>query len=323
MTRVWTYQEIKLATNAVVVTEEGFVKFGEISDFMGVMAHLEVGDQWRVDRPGQYPSLAKSIKRLERNDRTGVSLPDLAISCGQRDAGEPLDYVRALFPTLRIPWNLNDDARSGMRRLYEAQKDHASRLTLYHGPPRASWPSWAPAVFHGYTDCRITSEGQWLERGMRRTWMASKVKSIIPSKPQALILEFDNGQPRGALSCGFISEATKAESSQSIEAFRRAVDEGTAYVLSDEALVPKQRSSRIGLVVQRNTRSSAPEAWVLFTLAVGETEESWQAQSGDWLLLHDSPMLGSGIRDVVSQSAPALPPRQSSGTQRRDECILS
>ncbi|KAF2744897.1 hypothetical protein M011DRAFT_407543, partial [Sporormia fimetaria CBS 119925] len=251
MTRMWTYQEIKLATNAIIATKSGFVGFSTIVNSLKSLALEEAGQTWDEDAAGKYPSLARTFFRLQRDDDLGITLPDVAIGCGYREAWDRLDYARAVFPTLGIEWRTKYDTQEAMRVLYKTQKHHATRLCLFHGPPRASLPGWAPAVFNGLVDSKVIEPGKWESRGMRRTWLTTKVKSIIPSKPDRLVLALESDFDEQALTVGFISEQTLKESPESVKAFKTAVAQGNAYLLADESLVPPRRFSRIGLLVER------------------------------------------------------------------------
>lgn len=288
---MWTYQEIKLATNAIIATKAGFIGFNAVGQSLKSFALNEVGEEYTRDSPGKYPSLCKTILRLQRDDDRGVvSLPDFAIGCGYREAWDRLDYARALFPTLGVDWKANYSIHEAMEKLYRSQKYHATRLALFHGPPRASFPGWAPAVFNGLIDCKIIEAGTWKGRGMHRSWLTTRVKSIVPSKPGALLMSLESDYADGAMAVGFISEQTQKESPGSVEFFRKAVRDGTAYLLADEPLVPKRHFSRIGLLVARFTQAEEREAWVCLTLAVGETEETYKYERLDWLLLHENPV---------------------------------
>jgi len=191
---------------------------------------------------------------------------------------------------LGIEWKTKYDIQDAMHNVYLSQKYHASRLALFHGPPRAAIPGWAPATFTGLVDCKIISAGKWMQRGMKRSWMTSKVISIVPSTPGTLVLALESDFVDRALSIGFISEQTQEERPESIEFFRSAVKDGTAYLLADEPLFPKRAFSRVGLLVARFTKPKDREAWVCLTLAVGETEEFYKAERLEWLLLHENPV---------------------------------
>jgi len=290
LTRVWTYQKIKLATNSVVATKAGFVPFSEIVRVLGQRAHAEVGNDFKSDGVGKFPSLYRTMVGLQRDDIAGVSLPDIGFGCGYRKAWDSLDYARAMFPTLGIEWRVGYDLESAMQKVYERQKQHASRLMLFHGPPRAAYPGWAPAVFPGLVDGKIIEAGTWKARGLERSWLTSRVRRIVPSKPGALILELDNERNSGALCLAHVSKEAEQKSPKIVEAFRLAVSKGTAYLLSDELLFPKEHFCRVALAVERFTKASDMEAWVCMTLAIGETEETYRPERSKWLLLHENPV---------------------------------
>lgn len=297
----------------MIVTKAGFVRFADVVDTLRGKAHNEVGDRYKAVGTGQYPSLFRTFFRLQRNDQLGVSLPDIAIGCAYRDAFDKLDYARSVFPTLGLEWRFGDKRDDAMKKIYESQKHHATRLALFHGPPRALYPGWAPAVFPGMTDCIIIEAGVWKPRGMAREWLASRINKIVPSKPGCMILELDNGQSPGAYSLCYISDATKQQSPKSIDIFKEAVQKGTAYVLTDEPLVPVQHHARIGLAVEKSTKPvGSLEGWVCFTLAIGETEDSYTAERQEWLLLHENPAKDKGkgeseIKYLLERSTQAAP----------------
>lgn len=292
MTRVWTYQEIKLANTAVLATAKGFVDFSLMCEHLERLSRSECGEQFNVTSEGKHPSIYRALRRIGRSDATGVSLVDVALGCASREATEPLDYARALFPTLGVEWKVGDDVHAAMRRLYEANRHHATRLVLYHGPPRADLLGWAPAVFPGLVDGKVIAPGRWAPRGMLRAWLTTRITGVVPSKPGALVLQLESKDPGGspALSLGFVSEATRSQTPKALALFDESVREGTAYLLSDEPLVPKQPFSRVGLVVQRFTGAENLEAWVLFTLAVGETQPAYKRMETEWLFLHENPV---------------------------------
>jgi hypothetical protein len=110
--------------------------------------------------------------RLQNHGKLGVSLPDLALGCGYRDAGCHLDHARALFPTMGLTWKMNYDIAEAVKQVYLSQKEHAPRPVLYHGPPRHFWPSSAPATFSDLKDA-VLEESAWMRRGLKRRWFTS------------------------------------------------------------------------------------------------------------------------------------------------------
>lgn len=283
---MWTYQEIKLAKHAIVVTKQGLVTWKEMAQTLTANAEAESGEiqGYHVDK---HSSLAKTLGRLERNDALGVSLPDLAYGCGNRKAGVPLDHARALFPTLGLEWKTKYTMEEAMKKLYLSQKGHATRVVLYHGPLRNYWPGWAPASFSNLIDAIILEESAWMRRGLKRRWFTSKVGRIVPSKPDALILALENPDGSETLTGCKVSPH---ENPKSVAEFKKSVGEGTAYLLSDDALYPKRPFAWVALLVEKFQDAEDLEAWVCMTVAVFDTEPTFTSKTDTWLLLHENPV---------------------------------
>jgi ankyrin repeat protein len=291
LTRMWTYQEIKLAKMAVVLTKKGPISFSAICRHLQDKAVVEVGQEWEGDARGKYPSIAKTFRRLQRNDELGISLPDIAIGCAYRDAWDKLDYARAIFPTLNMEWKSFYSRDQAMRKVYSAQKRHASRLVLFHGPVRASYPGWAPSVFNDLKDCEINDPGIWKVRGLQHAWFSTKVKFIFEREADRFYLALESDYVAQCQSVAVISEQTLEHSPESIALFEKAVREGNGYLLTDKRLDARadRHWSIVGLLVERFTLADEQEAWVCLTVAIGQTEKYYKAERSDWLLLHENP----------------------------------
>lgn len=283
---MWTYQEIKLAEHALVVTKEGPVSWKEMVTTLQERAERDSGEV-QIPPHDKYSCLHLTFGRLQNHGKLGVSLPDLALGCGYRNAGCHLDHARALFPTMGLTWKMNYDIAEAMKQVYLSQKEHATRLVLYHGPPRHFWPGWAPATFSDLKDVVVLEESAWMRRGLKRRWFTSKVRRIIPSKPGALILAIENLDGSESLSGCYIS---KHENPKSITEFENSVSEGTAYLLSDDPLIPKKPFAIVGLLVEQFKEAKDMEAWVCMTVAVFDTEPTYKAEPDTWLLLHENPV---------------------------------
>jgi hypothetical protein len=95
MTRVWTWQEIKIAKNAVVLTANGVVDYKLIYDQLRIRAgfDLELNRASTNSVEGQkYDELVRYIGRLWRDDKRGVSLPDIVLASVIRVTGNEIDY---------------------------------------------------------------------------------------------------------------------------------------------------------------------------------------------------------------------------------------
>lgn len=283
---MWTYQEIKLAEHAIVVTKQGPVSWKMMVTTLRERAEQESGEV-QIPPNDKYSCLHQTFGRLQNHGKLGVSLPDLALGCGYRQAGVHLDLARALFPTLGMTWKMNYDIAEAMKQVYLTQKEHATRLVLYHGPPRHFWPGWAPATFSDLKDAVILEESAWMRRGLKRRWFTAKVRRIIPSKPGALILALENIDGTESLSGCYIS---KHENPKSLAEFEKSVSKGTAYLLSDDPLIPRKPFAFVALLIERFAMAKDLEGWVCMTVAVFDTEPTHKAEPDTWLLLHENPV---------------------------------
>ena len=94
-TRVWTFQEIKLANRALVVTATGCYDFIEL---VALAKSLEDQDHDR------FHKLYIRLGIMEKDEERGLSIPDIVTACARREAGQDIDYSRALFPVLELEW---------------------------------------------------------------------------------------------------------------------------------------------------------------------------------------------------------------------------
>ncbi|KAK4654121.1 hypothetical protein QC762_401225 [Podospora pseudocomata] len=131
LTRVWTYQQIKLVGHTIVLTREGSVWFTDV--FICLKA-----------RDGLF-TLAQTFLHLQRHGNIPVQLADIVVGCTKREASDIINNAGALFPVIGLEWKHGLSLDDGMRKIYEARRHEAVKMVLYHGPPRATYPAWAPA----------------------------------------------------------------------------------------------------------------------------------------------------------------------------------
>lgn len=126
-TRVWTYQEIKLASRALVLTASGSFEYKAMADYLQT---LESHDYPR------YHSLWLHIASMMRDDDRGISIPDIVMSCGTRKSRQDVDYARAFFPVLGLKWEYGITRKEGMQTIYRSYPRQASRVACFYGAPR-------------------------------------------------------------------------------------------------------------------------------------------------------------------------------------------
>jgi len=222
VTRVWTFQEIKLANRALVVTATGTYDYKEL---VSVIKSLEDQDYKR------YHWLWLRLGIMMRDEARGLSIPDIVMACGTRSSGQDIDYARAFFPVLGLKWEYGMTREQGMQKIYTSFKRHASRVACFYGAPRMSiWPRWAPSYFHdleGY----VTESMEWEDRGIRGEWYAVKIAKVEKTFRNAgrFVFDFDidcGGDRYMQCACA-INEDEKA-----ITAFETAIERRQCYVLS-------------------------------------------------------------------------------------------
>ena len=135
MTRLWTLKEICLASNGLVMTAIGSVKFREM---IRALYYLSGNQQEHVHIVGPLdPQLLKMIKkdtseplfepiylrlvRLFRFDEKKPSLTSAALSCYGWQTKNDIDYARASFPLLGLEWKVQNSREEGMNQIYDSQ----------------------------------------------------------------------------------------------------------------------------------------------------------------------------------------------------------
>lgn len=290
-TRIWTYQEIKLATRALIVTAQAVYDFAEL---------ITVVESVIADAP-HLKELHKFLARLQRRDDLGVSIPDIVTACQTRKAGFDLDYARAFFPTLGLRWEEGMTREEGMQMIYRVQKFHASRIVAFHGCPRlAIRPAWAPSYFVGLEG--VVGEGQsWEERGLRGEWHVLKVHKVVHTftqfKKRIFNLQLDGDQGRH-IQC-FLADTESEETIRGIEA---AIKADLVYILSS---VPSAEAIKSGfartvlLAEQALTIEGVDFEAFVHATAVVTTVEAYQEKLRSVLLRHESTVGDEGPSDTL------------------------
>ncbi|KAK0744639.1 hypothetical protein B0T21DRAFT_358103 [Apiosordaria backusii] len=282
MTRFWTYQEIKLAANAVVMTGKGSVSFSSIVDTVTTRARLN---------PNKYGFLAQTFRSLQRDDRFLVQLSDIVVGCKNREAGVKLDYARALFTTLGLEWQQHFSLEAGMRIIYESRKEEAMRLVLYHGPARAKHLGWAPAVLSGMRNSEAANPGRWTSRGLMSSWCEYEILKLRRGHNHELSLTARPWSYSSSLHAVFRAYVSPEESSESLQMFEAAVQRGTARLLTATTLTDQTYGApRVGIAVEKALNGTGDEGWVCLTLAIKMVSGLRQVRKmREWLLFHQNP----------------------------------
>ncbi|KAH8821442.1 ankyrin repeat-containing domain protein [Xylogone sp. PMI_703] len=249
-TRVWTFQEIKLASKAYVVAKNGYFVF---EDIIRTLKDLEQTDRQR------FRSLYTFFAVLGKNDEVGLSLTDIAVGCASRKSGMDVDYARAFFPVLGLKWEFGMTREQGMQMIYRAQKRHATRMAAFFGAPRLSIrPAWAPSYLTGLEGV-VRGALEWSARGIRGDWFVLKIyaitKTFIHTGRTVFNLDVECSKSR-IVQCVLSDK----ESETVIGAVRTAIERGQAYILASEPYsVISTRQTAASVLIAEKANTVDPE----------------------------------------------------------------
>lgn len=288
-TRVWTYQEIKLANRALILTASGAYDFKMVADNLQT---LESQDYSR------YRNLRLHITTMIKDDARGISIPDLVMTCGTRRSGQDVDYARAFFPVLGIKWEYGMTREEGMQKIYTTFTHHSSRIACFYGAPRMSiMPAWAPSAFNNLEGC-VTAPMHWEKRGIRGEWFAVRLEKAHKTFTNGGRFVFEFGSGDKIMQC----VCAPNENARVIQAYSTAVERRNCYVLSAQpsADAIKGEWARTALLVERAQVNDGDgfEAAVYCTAIIptrGQHTESRQSI----LLRHWSPMADGDLHNQI------------------------
>ncbi len=291
-TRVWTFQEIKLASRAIIITGTGNY------DYKALVSHvksLEAQDYTRYHR--LWLRLGIMIKDEER----GLSIPDIVMACGARRSGQDIDYARAFFPVLSLKWEYGMTREQGMQKIYQSYKRHASRVACYYGAPRMSiQPRWAPSYFHGLEGC-VTEPIKWEVRGIRGEWYAVKIAKVEKTFRNAGRLAINlevNSEGDRYMQCACAAN----EDQKAIAAFVTAVERGQCYVLSAQPSTETENSewARTALLVEEaNVNEHNGFEVAVYCAAIITSRSQHCEKKRSTLLRHYSPVKNGDLANQL------------------------
>jgi hypothetical protein len=169
--RVWTYQEIKLANEAFIVTATGSYRFKDVYSYLETLKG--------ADSP-RYKGLCTWFGSLVKDEKIGISFGDLAFACRHRKSGQDIDYARAFFPTLGLKWEHGMTREEGMQHMYLNYRHNSnpSRIINFAGVPRLKlYPGWAPSNFYGL-EGMVTEGLPWSDRGVEGEWYVQHIAKV-------------------------------------------------------------------------------------------------------------------------------------------------
>ena len=173
LTRMWTYQEIKLAKKAHIVTKTGTLDFHDMVEALDARAKRSEVD-YRY-----WHEIHLKFMRLLPSDPRGVSLADVAFCCTDRKAENDIDYARSLFALLNLRWQTGWQYEDAILHIIKSRPQDATRIAHLQGQCGLPAPySWAPRYLARLTG-QIIGGYTATEHGLTGYWTTFRLNKII------------------------------------------------------------------------------------------------------------------------------------------------
>ena len=297
--RVWTYQEVKLASCARVLTKAGFV------DLRCIIERLGKQDGARILQ------LNESLKRVLNPDSSRTSVLDIALSSANRSTSRDIDYCRGFYPCLGLKWNTRFSRDCGMQHIMQSRKEEAPLLLGLHGSPLLTEGyAWAPAYLCGLSGTPL-SNISWEQNGLRREWYSYRVTSNqerrLPESVRRTGLLLGVAAPEGMVLC--VCELSHRERPEAVIGFKSAIEHQSAFLLSElslEALAKYQTPGPTPTVLLVKQASVENEAFIYMTAGLPALSAGVPASPKEWLIYHQSPLLEAKISDNPATTATSV-----------------
>jgi hypothetical protein len=173
LTRMWTYQEIKLAKKAHIVTKTSTL------DFHGMVGALDARAGKNEVDYAYWHEIHLKFMRLLPSDPRGVSLADVAFCCSDRNAENNIDYARSLFALLNLQWQTGWQYEDAILHIVKSRPQDATRIANLQGKRGLPPPySWAPLYLARLTG-KIFGDYTATENGLLGYWTTFRLNRII------------------------------------------------------------------------------------------------------------------------------------------------
>ncbi|KAK6218861.1 monocarboxylate transporter [Colletotrichum tabaci] len=293
ISRVWTYQEIRLAKKALVVTADRIYAWDEIvKNLWQLVEDDDDGSrQGGPPRLSRYYSLYLSMAILQYINETGLSLTDISFASATRQSTYEIDYARSLFALVDLPWDPAwKTSAPGMQAIYQHRRQDASRLVAMYGAKRLKVsPRWAPSRLAGL-EGTVHGDMIWEDRGLRGMWYRERIASFTE-----LVLGKGRRAMRLFLSdrdCDLWCEVLVGadEEAETINGFKKAVGDGRAFLLCKHQIADgvglERGTASQALVVETPDGGQDGELDVLFATALRAVHGESSGEQCSVLLRH-------------------------------------
>jgi len=173
LTRMWTYQEIKLAKKAYIVTKTGTL------DFHDMIRALDARAGENEVHYKRWHEMYLKFNRLLPSDPRGVSLADVAFCCSDRNAENDIDYARSLYALLDLQWQTGWQYDDAILHIIKSRPQDAARIANLQGRRGLPPPySWSPRYLARLTG-KIFGDYIATEHGLLGYWSTFRLNRII------------------------------------------------------------------------------------------------------------------------------------------------
>ncbi|CAG8953382.1 hypothetical protein HYFRA_00010129 [Hymenoscyphus fraxineus] len=251
-TRMWTYQEARLASCTKILTGSGVVDTYEMIALLlerqnSLRKQPVLPDQTIPSQhinSGQIDRILEQMKAIFGPGNT--TLIDVWRAGNVREAGQDLDYARAVFSVLGLKWDAKFNREQGMAKIYQRYPTEAVRFIASYGSPRLiDGPGWAPSYLNKLECGDYCPSWKDNGTGIETSFCRYRIRSATrhDTNPTSLQLEFDQGGPRKLLCWAYTHEREREDARRG---FVQAVESGKGVLLTAEPLLDISRDHKKG-----------------------------------------------------------------------------
>jgi ankyrin repeat protein len=309
ITRMWTFQESRLASTVLVMTKHGPVNFDQILQALRKQPNLKTS------------SIIAQLQTI-CNPRKDVTLIELCKACFAREATMDIDYVRAVYPVLPLPWNYKFDQHDAVELIYRSRIDQVPQLAWSWGSPRLrGYPGWAPSQLHGLEIQELKS-AKLVPRGLEVPLHQYAISSftVQDKEPTMAIIEFVQKDAAGKrLKCQVRLSDTESKDKTMHQRLNKTILTGRGMLLAHSSLNPSmfgvQHHQNPIVVLAGKSRGEKDLFEVYLTAKLYEhLGRKVEAVFGPCVLSHNSPLLdATGDQDLAHFFVTSLPRELSVG----------
>ncbi|OHW98172.1 putative monocarboxylate transporter [Colletotrichum incanum] len=291
ISRVWTYQEIRLAKKALVITADRTYTWNSIIGDLRELVDNDDSRQGGPPRLSKFYSLFLSMAIWQYVGKIGLSLTDISFASATRQSTYEIDYARSLFALVNLPWD-PDWATSapGMQAIYQTRRQDAARLVAIYGVKRLNVsPRWAPSRLAGL-EGTIHDDMIWEDEGLRGAWHRERIvrSTELKSGKGRRVIRLLLSDQKSGLWCEVFVGAD--EEPDAIKCFNGAVLDGRAFLICKHQIADgvgfDRGTASQALVVETIVRDKDDEVDVIFATALRAVSGESRSERRSMLLKH-------------------------------------